>query len=212
VVAVAVSAARSEILAAIAAATVDVDPGEAPAYVWSPAPSPAVDLDLLVERIRDYGAVVTRVASGADVTAAVTEALGRHGAGRVGIDPRLPADLRPDPAVELVADDPPLAPAALACLDGALTTAAMAIAETGTLVLDGGPGQGRRALTLLPDLHVCVLEAAQVRSTVPDAISALAVCTTPITFISGPSATSDIELDRVEGVHGPRRLEVVLVG
>jgi L-lactate dehydrogenase complex protein LldG len=212
VVAVAVSAARAEILAAIEAATRDVDPGEAPAYLWAPAPPPAVDLDLLVERIRDYGALLTRVAARPDIPAAVSEALGRHGARRVAIDPRLAADLRPGPTVELVADDPPLATAALASLDGALTTAALAIAETGTLILDGGPGQGRRALTLLPDLHVCVLEAAQVRSNVPDAISALAGSTAPVTFISGPSATSDIELDRVEGVHGPRRLEVVLVG
>jgi L-lactate dehydrogenase complex protein LldG len=79
-------------------------------------------------------------------------------------------------------------------------------------VLDGGAAQGRRALTLLPDLHVCVVEAAQVIATVPEAIARLAATRRPVTLVSGPSATSDIELDRVEGVHGPRRLEVVLIG
>jgi L-lactate dehydrogenase complex protein LldG len=212
VVAVALSEARSEILAAIAAATTDVDPTEAPAYIWTPAPSAAADVELLVERVRDYGAAVSRVEGLAAVPAAVEEALARHGATRIVIDPRLPAELRPGGAIELVDDSPPLAAEALGALDGALTTAALAIAETGTLVLDAGPGQGRRALTLLPDLHVCVLEAARVRTGVPEAIAALAANRAPVTFISGPSATSDIELDRVEGVHGPRRLELVLVG
>jgi L-lactate dehydrogenase complex protein LldG len=208
----AVSGARDEILAAISAATADVDPAEPPAYLWTP-PNPApADLELLVERVRDYRAEIARVADLAAVPAAVEAVLTRHGATRIAIDPRLPAELRPGPPVELVADEPPLAAAELAALDGALTTAALAIAETGTLVLDGGPGQGRRALTLLPDLHVCVIEAEQVRGDVPEAIAALAANpTAPVTFISGASATSDIELDRVEGVHGPRRLEVLLV-
>lgn len=211
-VAVAVSDARREILARIAAATADVDPAEAPAYVSAPGPSPAADLELLVERVRDYGVVVTRVGAPAAVPAALEAVLERHGATQVGIDPGLPAELRPAGSIELVEDRPALAAEALGRLDGALTTAALAIAETGTLVLDGGPGQGRRALTLLPDLHVCLLAAAQVRADVPEAIAALAATRAPITFISGPSATSDIELDRVEGVHGPRRLELVLVG
>ena len=99
-------------------------------------------------------------------------------------------------------------------LDGALTGCAVAIAETGTFVLDGGAGQGRRALTLVPDLHICVVREDQVVGLVPEAVGELEEAVRagrPLTFVSGPSATSDIELDRVEGVHGPRVLHVVLV-
>jgi L-lactate dehydrogenase complex protein LldG len=116
---------------------------------------------------------------------------------------------RPD-GVELV-EDHGLPARELDGLDGALTGCALAIAETGTIVLDGGERSGRRALTLVPDLHLCVVERSQVVATVPDAIRALRGARGPFTFVSGPSATSDIELDRVEGVHGPRRLEVLLV-
>jgi L-lactate dehydrogenase complex protein LldG len=104
--------------------------------------------------------------------------------------------------------------AELDAVDGVLTGAAAAIAETGTIVLDGGPYCGRRALTLVPDLHICVIAADQVVADVPDGLGAVAAAVRegrPITLISGPSATSDIELRRVEGVHGPRRLAVVLV-
>ena len=109
-----------------------------------------------------------------------------------------------------VADDPPLAFGDLDMLDGVITGCAVAIAETGTIVLDGGAGQGRRALSLLPDLHVCVVLASQVVGTVPEALARLDP-SRPQTWISGPSATSDIELQRVEGVHGPRVLDVVIV-
>jgi len=117
--------------------------------------------------------------------------------------------------VELVEDDPPLSALDLDRLDGVLTGCALAIAETGTIALDGGARSGRRALTLVPDHHVCVVEEADVVAGVPDAVAALADAARegrPITFVSGPSATSDIELDRVEGVHGPRRLDVLVVG
>ena len=105
-----------------------------------------------------------------------------------------------------------MSPQELDALDGVLTGCTVAIAETGTLVLSGGPGEGRRALTLVPDLHVCVVQGAQVVETVPEAFDVLRdAATRPLTFVSGPSATSDIELKRVEGVHGPRRLVVVIV-
>jgi L-lactate dehydrogenase complex protein LldG len=99
-------------------------------------------------------------------------------------------------------------------VDGVLTGCALAIAETGTIVLDSGPRSGRRAITLVPDYHACVVEAADIVASVPDAVAELADAAAegrPITLVSGPSATSDIELDRVEGVHGPRTLDVFVV-
>ena len=119
------------------------------------------------------------------------------------------------PGLELVADDPPISAQGLDRVDGVLTGCALAIAETGTIVLDSGAESGRRALTLVPDLHVCVVDAARIHASVPDAIAALAPAAAegrPITLVSGPSATSDIELERVEGVHGPRRLVILVAG
>jgi L-lactate dehydrogenase complex protein LldG len=171
---------------------------------------PAELLDLLVDRLVDYRALVRR-GGAAETGAMVTAALQARGARRLavpgGVPPawleRLPAE------VELVGDAPPLTAAALDRLDGVLTGCAVAIAETGTIVLDAGPGQGRRALSLVPDYHLVVVTAGQVVATVPEAVARLDP-TRPLTWISGPSATSDIELNRVEGVHGPRTLEVVV--
>ncbi len=169
--------------------------------------APAV-LARFVERVRDYRATVVVAA---DPVAAAVEALTANGAQRVGISGDLPGSLRPG-GFELVQDDL-LGPYELAALDGALTTCAAACAETGTIALDGGPGQGRRALSLVPDLHVCVVRAESIVESVPELIAGLepsARAGRPITLVSGPSATSDIELNRVEGVHGPRRLVVIV--
>jgi L-lactate dehydrogenase complex protein LldG len=177
--------------------------------VVAPAGEPAVRL--LAERIAEYQATVIRVAGPDGIAAAIAATLTEHDARRVGVPPGLPAQWRAAAPLPVV-DDPPLDPAAIDGLDGVLTACALAIAETGTIVLDGRPDQGRRALTLLPDLHVCVVLAQQVVASVPEAIRALEPGRRPITMISGPSATSDIELERVEGVHGPRRLVVVIAG
>jgi L-lactate dehydrogenase complex protein LldG len=197
-----VSTAREEILGRVRAALGDVPAGEAPAPAPYVAPPGTDDpVALFTERVEDYAATVRDD---------VGDALAEHGARRVGIPAGLPDEWRSS-GVELVVDDG-LDAATLDALDGAVTGCAIAIAETGTFVLDAGDGvSGRRALTLVPDLHVCVVRRDQIVATVPEAIAALDGRRGPFTFVSGPSATSDIELDRVEGVHGPRRLVVVLV-
>jgi L-lactate dehydrogenase complex protein LldG len=166
-------------------------------------------VDLFAERVGEYQATLVRAPAGG-LAAAVADLVGGR---RMAIPPDLPDELRP-PGAELVLDDG-LTAHELDGLDGALTACAIAIAETGTIVLDGGLGQGRRALTLVPDYHLCVVRADQIVGLVPEAVEALApavLAGRPLTFVSGPSATSDIELNRVEGVHGPRRLDIVIAG
>ncbi|WP_116709843.1 LutC/YkgG family protein [Actinomycetospora cinnamomea] len=167
-------------------------------------------VDRLEETVTEYRAVVFRAAGPGDVPAVLASVL--EGVGSVVVPPGLPTTWTDGLAVTVRRDDPPLSVPELDGLDAVLTGASVAIADTGTLVLAAGePDQGRRAITLVPDHHVCVVDAAAVVSSVPEALARLDP-TRPLTFVSGPSATSDIELDRVEGVHGPRRLDVVLVG
>jgi L-lactate dehydrogenase complex protein LldG len=174
-------------------------------------PTGAPDVvDRFCSRVEQYRATVRRVSAGglAEATAAACR---QRGVRRLAVPVGGPTAIE---GVELVIDDPPLPAAELDGVDGVLTGCALGIAETGTIVLDGGERSGRRALTLVPDYHLCVVEAASIVAGVPDAVAALAEAAAagrPITLVSGPSATSDIELDRVEGVHGPRTLDVLVV-
>jgi len=191
------SAAKADILAAVRAAL-----GPAPAVPGVPrdyrvAGTLQPDVELFAERVAEYRASVHRV-SAAELPAKLAE-LAR---GRTGIPPGFGYD-----GIE----DHELSVGELDALETVITGCALAIADTGTIVLDGGAESGRRALTLVPDHHICVVRSDQVVASVPDAIAALDPAA-PLTFVSGPSATSDIELDRVEGVHGPRELDVVIVG
>ena len=187
-------------------------PGPGTSYRTRSDPEPGPRLDLLAERLADYRALVRR-ASPAGLGAAVSAALADRGARRVVVPPGLDLGQAALPGgIEIVTDND-LSAAELDAFDGVITGAAVAIAETGTIVLDGSPGQGRRAVTLVPDYHLCIVSAGQVVEIVPEAVARLAErADRPLTWISGPSATSDIELKRVEGVHGPRTLEVILVG
>jgi len=209
-------AARDEVLARIRAALGGPPADRAPAgdqvprrYRSSAGLDSGALIGLLTERLRDYGTAVRRCPP-SGVPAAVGEALAGRGARRVVVPAGFELPGLDAPGVTLLADDG-LSPGALDAVDGVLTTAALAIAETGTIILDGGPGQGRRALSLVPDYHLCLLQAGQIVGIVPEALDRLPPGR-PYTWISGPSATSDIELDRVQGVHGPRTLEVILIG
>lgn len=164
---------------------------------------------LFAERVADYRAVVHRVGPG-ELPERIATCLTARGLSTIALPSDVPASWRV-PGITWLPDDPPLPLAELDVADGVLSGCAVAIAETGTIVLDAGEAQGRRMLTLVPDYHLCVVRVDQVVVSVPEAVARLEP-TRPLTFISGPSATSDIELDRVEGVHGPRTLEVLLVG
>ena len=208
------NSAREDVLGRVRAALRDVPHGEQPGDVAVERGyrhSGEAPLNAFAERVSDYGADV-RLASTENVRDVLASACAEHGAQRLAIPPGLPDALRP-PALELLEDDV-LSHASLDAVDGVITGCTTAIAETGTIALAGGPGEGRRALTLIPDLHLCVVAAERIVATVPEATAELAGAVRdrmPVTLISGPSATSDIELSRVEGVHGPRTLVVVIV-
>ena len=194
-----------------------------------PRPVDPAVLDLFAERLTQAHVEVRRVAAD-DVAAEVARVCAARGLRRLGVPPGLPADWRPAGAVLEsgsgrnagagaagvdVVEDHGLSPAELDALDGALTGCTLAVAETGSLVLAAGSADGRRALSLVPDVYLCVVREDQV---VPDLAAAMVPIAAlvketgrPVVFVSGPSATSDIELHRVEGVHGPRQLVVLLV-
>jgi L-lactate dehydrogenase complex protein LldG len=200
--------ARAEILGRISRALAD-RPTPAPVRRDYQRTRDYADVvELFVERAADYQAEVRRLGA-SELPAAITAAVGQRSALAVPED--LPASWRVT-GVDWRIDSPrqPLSVAELDGVPGVLTGCAVAIAETGTIVLDAGAAQGRRALTLVPDYHLCVVFAGQIAGTVPEAVARLDG-TRPLTFISGPSATSDIELSRVEGVHGPRTLHILVV-
>jgi L-lactate dehydrogenase complex protein LldG len=171
----------------------------------------AETVELLAENLADYRAVVHRTDAG-DLAALIAGLLTKHGSASVLVPPGLDEEWLAATEVRRVADRAESTPAELDHVDSVVTACAVAIAETGTIVLDGSPDQGRRRITLVPDHHICVVRVpGQVVSSVPQGLERLDPAR-PLTWISGPSATSDIELDRVEGVHGPRTLEVILVG
>lgn len=204
---------RDRILARVRTAVADAR--EAPevtrAYLTSHTPDdPTAVLDLLHENLAEYRALVHRTDADG-LPALLARLLADHGSSTVLVPPGLPLEWLGEAGPVRVQDRSASTAAELDAVDSVVTGCALAIAETGTLVLDGGPDQGRRRITLVPDHHICVVRAPdQVVASVPQAMARLDP-TRPLTWISGPSATSDIELDRVEGVHGPRTLEVVLV-
>jgi len=209
---------------AVSAAAVDSAYGAIPRDYLRAHHDPARHdiLALFADRAADYRAVVERVLE-PDIPAAIARALTGRGASvrgqtagatapvrfaaPAGLPPAWLGDLQA--GTEMAGDEPPMTSAELDAIAGVVTGCAVAIAETGTIILDHGPGQGRRALSLVPDFHLVVVRADQVAADLPDAFARLTPAR-PHTLISGPSATSDIELIRVEGVHGPRTLHILL--
>lgn len=217
------ASARETILWRIRHATRDVPESERPedvsverGYRHEDDASREEIVERFAENVAEYEATV-RCVKTADLPGAIEEALARRGMKRLVVPPYLPKEWIPE-GIETLRDAarPRLTNEELDASDGVLTGCSLGIAQTGTIVLDSGRAQGRRALTLLPDYHLCVVREDQIVGLVPEAFARLEETVKSegraVTFISGPSATSDIELDRVEGVHGPRTLEVLIVG
>jgi L-lactate dehydrogenase complex protein LldG len=206
-----VSTARDEILGRVRGALAGSAPTEPVVRAYRRGGERGAPMvDLLCERLVDYKADVRRVEE-IRLQEAIAETCAAGSVSRLGVPPGLAGAWRPA-GIDVV-EDHDLTPRELDDLDGVLTACTLAIAETGTLVLAAGPAEGRRALTLVPDLHICVVRESQVVDSVPAAFAQLdALARRPLTLISGPSATSDIELSRVEGVHGPRQLVVLIAG
>ena len=211
------SDARAEILARIRRALTDVPPNEPEAQAIPRAylqehgaRTDAQTIDLLAENLADYRAHVHR-SDASGLPALIAHLLSERQSRSVLIPSGLPAEWISEVGVSRIEESPDHSHADLDQVSSVVTACALAIAETGTIVLDSGPGQGTRRSTLIPDHHICVIRVPdQVVASVPQALPRLDP-TRPQTWISGPSATSDIELDRVEGVHGPRILDVILL-
>ncbi|MFC5724669.1 lactate utilization protein C [Streptomyces gamaensis] len=206
---------RDTVLARIRAAIADLppDPVPIPRTYLRHAPGVAdgdraAVVALMAERLDEYGARVRRV-DARELPAAVADALDAQGARSAVVPEGFPREWLARWSGQLRPDSPPLPDAELDAIDAVVTTSAAGIAESGTIVLDGGPGQGRRAPTLLPDIHVCVLREDRIASGLPEVIGELDP-RRPLTWFAGPSATADIEMIRVQGVHGPRRLTVLI--
>lgn len=216
----AASSARDEILARVRASLTDVadsSPDESPIH-WQYGLATDVEhpIELFLERVADYKASVDRIDASATAETVVKH-LRVSDVKSVVLPAGLDAEWRKaiEDAGITVHDDTQLTATELNEIDAVVTAAAVGIAETGTVILDHREDQGRRALSLIPDVHVCVVRADQVVTDLPEAISRLQDSVKeglPVTMISGPSATSDIELSRVEGVHGPRTLRVIVQG
>ena len=209
---------KSEVLARIRAALGNgshASPAPTPAYRRRDDSPPEQRVERFIQRAADYRSDVRRIAPGGEAEA-IGEALRRRGVRRLVVPADLPAGWIPD-GIEVLRDEGgALSYAQLDSADGVLTGCALAIAQTGTIVLDAGPTQGRRVLTLLPDYHLCVVDATKIVGLLPEGVAALdrpaGDRRPPVTFISGPSATVDIEFSRVAGVHGPRTLDILVVG
>lgn len=206
--------ARDDILGRVRAAvdgSADVRRPAEPADPLAGTPDNAA-VERFVDRIVDYNAGIDRIGPD-DIARAVGAACRTHTVGSLLVSDGVPTEWLAgvaDGGVRLVPDSPELTAADLDDIDGVLSGCAVAVAETGTIVLDGSAGQGRRVASLVPDVHLCVVAADQLVASVPQAVARLDG-TRPATWISGGSATSDIELNRVEGVHGPRTLHVLFV-
>jgi L-lactate dehydrogenase complex protein LldG len=174
-------------------------------------------VDLFAERVAEYKAKVSRISSEEKIKASIRDACRQREVKKLVIPEGFSLDWLPEgfPLIQDSADDL-ISHQELNQADGVVTTSALGVAETGTIILDAGPGQGRRALTLIPDYHLCIVREEQIVELIPEAFDHFQEKVSqegaPITMISGPSATSDIELNRVEGVHGPRVLDVLIIG
>lgn len=203
---------RERILAAVREASASAHPPAIPRDYARSLPADTSIREMFIDRLVDYKAEVHEVES-ATLPGTIGKVLGQHKVTSLVLDESIENDwlttvpgrvLRDGPGNRHTAKD-------LDGVDAVLTTSRVSIAQTGTIILDGGPGQGRRAISLVPDLHLCLVPADSLVGTLPEALERIPDPTRPLTWISGPSATSDIELQRVEGVHGPRTLVVFIV-